>query len=91
MPARDGTGPNGQGARSGRDLGNYRGPGGPGNGNGQRRGPGCGRGRGLGDRCKDTDPRRGDSWVKTRLGDLQAVVEKLTERLGKIEEVKNHG
>lgn len=73
MPARNGTGPNGQGARTGRGLGNYRGPGGPGNGNRKRRGQGCGRGLGY---CRNgADTRQGDSCSETRLDDLQAAVE----------------
>lgn len=73
MPARNGTGPNGQGARSGRGLGNFRGPEGPGDGNRQRRGKGCGRGFGH---CRNrTVAGRGNARFQTQPGDLQAAVE----------------
>ena len=48
MPARDGTGPDGEGARTGRGLGNYSDQGGPESGYGDRRGLRRFGGRGLG-------------------------------------------
>ena len=81
MPNRDGTGPNGQGARTGRGLGNCNGQGGTGigrgagldRGRGYRRGGG--RGRGL-----SSFANQENSWIQN----LQTAIEKLTERLDKI-------
>jgi hypothetical protein len=74
MPNKDGTDPNGQGTRSGRGMGNCTGQGGVGRGRGMRRSNERGRGRGLG------YASQGNSWVEN----LQAAIEKLTERLNKI-------
>lgn len=80
MPLNDGTGPNGQGSRTGRGQGNCTGQGGVerpfglGLGRGRR---GGGRGRGLG-----TNANQGNSWIKNQLNELQAAIQKLTERLG---------
>jgi hypothetical protein len=73
MPFKDGSGPNGQGARTGRGAGNCNGQGGTGRGRGFGR-----RGRGLGTNANAT---QGNSWIQTQLNDLQAAIEKLTERL----------
>ncbi len=79
MPYRDGTGPQGQGPRSGRGQGNCAGQGGTGRGFGRGRGRGAGRGfgRGLG----GVSTTEGSSWLETQLANLQAAIEKLTERL----------
>jgi hypothetical protein len=78
MPHRNGTGPNGQGARSGRGMGNCAGQGGTeavrGLGRGGGRGRRQGRGRGW------DYANQGNSWIEN----LQAAIEKLTERLDKI-------
>lgn len=83
MPAKDGTGPDGQGARTWRSEGNYSGQGGVGNG----RGAGRGGGRGMGGRGTGINASQDNSWLQTQIRDLQAAVEKLTERLGKRDEV----
>lgn len=66
MPQMDGTGPNGQGPRSGRGMGNCNGQG----------GRGMGRGMGLGVNSQN-------GWLQSQLANLQAAIEKLTERLDK--------
>ena len=77
MPFNDGTGPNGQGSRTGRGKGNCAGQSGTerpvGFGRGRR---GGGRGRGLG-----VNAGQGNSWIQNQLNDLQAAIQKLTERL----------
>jgi hypothetical protein len=82
MPNQDSTGPNGQGARTGRGMGNCNGQGGAGIGRGAGRGLGRGlgggRGRGLG-----INANRGNSWLGDQLSSLQAAIEKLTEQLSK--------
>ncbi len=79
MPQQDGTGPNGQGPRTGRGAGNCNGQGGFGGGfgrgRGSGRGMGMGVGRGLGGNVQNT------SWLQTQLSGLQIAIEKLTERL----------
>jgi hypothetical protein len=75
MPYRDGTGPNGQGTRTGRGMGNCTGQGGTGRGAGRGLGRG-GRSHGCG--LGSTNQR--DSWIEN----LQTAIEKLTERLDKI-------
>jgi hypothetical protein len=83
MPNKDGSGPNGQGARTGRGMGNCSGQGGTGVGRGAgrglRRGAGRGGGRGLG-----INANRGNSWIGTQLDNLQAAIERLAERLDRI-------
>lgn len=74
MPFKDGTGPNGQGPRTGRGQGNCAGQGGAGRG----RGLGLGRGRGQG---INATPTQDNSWIQNRLDELQAAIQKLTERL----------
>lgn len=77
MPFNDGTGPNGQVPRTGRGMGNCAGQGGAGRPFGMGRGRrGGGRGRGLG-----VNAGQGNSWIQNRLDELQAAIEKLTERL----------
>jgi hypothetical protein len=78
MPFQDGTGPQGQGPRTGRGRGNCAGQGGTGGGRGLGRGAGRGFGRGLGG---VNAPQR-TSWLESQLTNLQAAIEKLTERLG---------
>jgi hypothetical protein len=81
MPNQDSTGPNGQGLRTGRGMGNCNGQGGMGRrvgrGMGRGGGRGLGRGRGLG------YANQGNSWLESQLGNLQAAIEKLTEQLSK--------
>jgi len=72
MPFKDGTGPNGQGPRTGRGLGNCAGQGGAGRG----RGFGRGQGRGI-----NVTSGQDTSWIQNRLDELQAAIQKLTERL----------
>lgn len=77
MPFNNGTGPNGQGPRSGRGAGNCVGQGGAGRPFGLGRGRRGGwRGRGLG-----ANTNQGNSWIQNQLNDLQAAIQKLTERL----------
>jgi len=75
MPNRDGTGPGGQGPRTGRGAGNCTGQGGTGRFGGRglglgRRGRGMGRGLGY---AADQDR----SWLEN----LQSVLQSITERL----------
>jgi len=79
MPLKDGTGPNGQGSRTGRGAGNCAGQGGADRGHGQGRGFGNGRGRGAGSNSNTQD----NSWIQNQLNGLQAAIQKLTERLDK--------
>jgi hypothetical protein len=72
MPFKDGTGPSGQGPRTGRGLGNCAGQGGAG------RGRSFGRGRGQG---SNAIPTQDNSWIQNRLDELQAAIQKLTGRL----------
>lgn len=74
MPFNDGTGPNGQGSRTGRGAGNCAAQVGTGRPFGLGRGGG--RGRGLG-----ANTNQGNSWIQNQLNDLQAAIQKLTERL----------
>ncbi len=76
MPLKDGTGPNGQGSRTGRGAGNCAGQGGAGRGLGQGRGFGNRRGRGTG-----SNNTQDNSWLQNQLNNLQAAIQKLTERL----------
>lgn len=75
MPFRNGTGPTGQGSRTGRGMGNCNGQAGVNRPLG--RGRGLGRGAGLG-----ANAAQGNSWIQKQLNDLQAVIQRLTERLG---------
>jgi len=88
MPNQDSTGPNGQGPRTGRGMGNCNGQGGTGIGRGAGRGLGRGGGRGLGrglgrGRGLGINASQENSWIGTQLSNLQAAIEKLTEKLGK--------
>jgi hypothetical protein len=74
MPFGDGTGPNGQGSRTGRGMGNCAGQGGAG------RVRGIGRGRGLGLGINAT-PAQGNSWIQNQLNDLQAAIQQLTDQV----------
>jgi hypothetical protein len=82
MPYGDKTGPDGQGARTGRGLGNCNGQGGAGRGVGRGLGRGGGRGLGRG-RGLGSNANQGNSWLGDQLSSLQAAIEKLTEKLGK--------
>lgn len=85
MPYGDKTGPDGQGARTGRGLGNCNGQGGAGRGVGRGlgRGGGRGMGRGLGRGRGLGYANQGNSWLEFQLSNLQAAIEKLTEQLSK--------
>ncbi len=74
MPFNDGTGPNGQGPRTGRGQGNCAGQVGAGRGRGLGRGRGRGQGLGI-------NANQGNSWIQNQLNELQAAIQKLTERL----------
>ncbi|GER80934.1 MAG: DUF5320 domain-containing protein [Anaerolineales bacterium] len=76
MPFQDGTGPQGQGPRTGRGQGNCNGQGGTGGGRGLGRGRGFGRGRG------GVNLQQGASPLKARLDALQTAIEKLSEKIG---------
>jgi hypothetical protein len=88
MPNQDSTGPNGQGPRTGRGMGNCNGQGGTGAGRGAGRGfgrgLGRGGGRGMGGRGLGINANQGNSWIGTQLDNLQAAIERLAERLDKI-------
>jgi Family of unknown function (DUF5320) len=75
MPFRDGTGPTGQGSRTGRSGGNCAGQGGAGRGFG-RGGRGRGFGRGFG-----IAPEQERSWLENQAQALQAALQSITERL----------
>lgn len=83
MPQQDGTGPSGQGPRTGRGAGNCNGQGGAGIGRGAGRGAGRGGGRGMGrgGRGLGINANQGNSWLGTQLSSLQAAIEKLTEKI----------
>lgn len=78
MPYRDGTGPAGQGSRTGRGTGNCAGQGGAGRFLG-RGGRGRGFGRGFGGAGYGPDAER--SWLENQLKSLQSALQNLTERL----------
>jgi hypothetical protein len=59
-------------------MGNCNGQGGTGRGLGRGRGAGRGFGRGLG-----VNANQENSWLETQLNNLQAAIQKLTERLDK--------
>ncbi len=81
MPFQDGTGPQGQGSRTGRGQGNCAGQGGTGGGRGLGLGRGRGAGRGFGRGLGGVNTNQGNSWLETQLNNLQAAIEKLAERL----------
>ncbi len=89
MPQQDGTGPSGQGARTGRGAGNCNGQGGAAAGTGRGAGRGLGRGgrgggRGMGrGQGLGINANQENSWLGTQLSNLQAAIEKLTDKLGK--------
>jgi hypothetical protein len=80
MPFQDGTGPQGQGSRTGRGQGNCAGQGGTGRGRGLGRGRGAGRGIGRGRGGVSTT--QDTSWLETQLTNLQTAIEKLSEKIG---------
>ncbi|MFZ5903632.1 MAG: DUF5320 domain-containing protein [Chloroflexota bacterium] len=71
MPFQDGTGPQGQGPRSGRGQGNCAGQ------------CGTGRGRGAGRGLGGVNTTQGNSWLETQLNNLQAAMQSLIEQLDK--------
>jgi len=73
MPNKNGTGPKGQGPRTGHGAGNCNGQGG--NAHGAGRGTG-GNGRGAG-----SNNTQGKSGVQKQVNDLQTANQKLTERI----------
>ncbi len=75
MPNRNGTGPDGEGSRTGRGMGNCAGQDGTGRGLGRGLG---GRGRGL---SANTNGTQGNSWIQTQLDNLQAAIQRLTDQL----------
>lgn len=79
MPNKNGTGPNGEGSRTGRGMGNCAGQDGTGRGSGRGLGRGHGgRGRGL---DANTNGTQENSWIQTQLDNLQAAIQRLTDRL----------
>jgi hypothetical protein len=81
MPFRNGTGPSGQGPRTGRGAGNCAGQGGAGRfvGHGFARG---GRGRGFGFGCGfGIAPEQERPWLENQAQALQAALQSITERL----------
>lgn len=79
MPYRDGTGPSGQGSRSGRGAGNCTGAGGAGRFGGRgsgRRGAGRGFDRGLG-----ISPEQERSWLENQIQALQSALQSMPDRL----------
>ena len=74
MPNRNGTGPAGQGSRSGRGTGNCTGQGGAGRFGGRGRGRGLGRSFGY---TQDQD----NSWLENQIKSLQSALQSITERL----------
>jgi len=83
MPNQDNTGPNGQGPRTGRGMGNCNGQGGTEIGRGAGRGLGRrdGRGTSAGGRGLGVNANQENSWLGTQLSNLQAAIEKLTEKI----------
>jgi hypothetical protein len=78
MPFRDGTGPAGQGSRTGSGAGNCAGQTGVGRFGG-RGGRGRGFGRGFGGLGVAPDQER--SWLESQVNSLQAALQSITERL----------
>lgn len=79
MPFGDGTGPAGQGSRTGRGAGNCAGQGGAGRSGGRGLGRG-GRGRGFG-RGFGIAPEQERSWLENQARALQTALQSITERL----------
>ena len=77
MPYRDGTGPTGQGSRTGRGAGNCAGQGG--RRSFGRGGRGLGFGRGFNRAGYSPDTER--SWLEDQVKSLQAALQSITERL----------
>ncbi|MGD8402988.1 MAG: DUF5320 domain-containing protein [Anaerolineales bacterium] len=77
MPYRDGTGPTGQGSRTGRGAGNCTGQGGR-RGFG-RSGRGLGTGRGFNRAAYSSDMER--TWLEDQVKSLQSALQSITERL----------
>ena len=79
MPNRNGTGPDGQGSRTGRGAGNCTGQGGTGRFGGRGLGRG-GRGRGFG-RGFGYASDQNNSWLEDQVKSLQSALQSITERL----------
>lgn len=80
MPFRDGTGPTGEGSRTGRGAGNCAGQGGAGRFSGRGLGMGRGGGRGFG-RGLGFAPEQDRSWLEQQIKTLQSALQSITERL----------
>ncbi|MFH2040719.1 MAG: DUF5320 domain-containing protein [Chloroflexota bacterium] len=79
MPYRDGTGPLGQGSRTGRGFGNCVGQDGVGRLSGLglgRRGAGRGLGRGFG-----VAPVQDSSWVEDQIQSIKSALQSISDRL----------
>jgi len=79
MPYQDGTGPMGQGSRTGRGLGICAGQDGVGRFNGRgigRRGAGRGLGRGFG-----VAPVQDSSWVEDQIQSIKSALQSISDRL----------
>jgi len=79
MPYRDGTGPSGQGSRTGRGAGNCVGDGSVSRIGGRglgRRGAGRGLGRGFG-----VAPEQDSSWVENQIQSLKSALQSISDRL----------
>lgn len=74
MPFKDGTGPQGQGPRTGRGMGNCGGQ------NTAGRPFGMGQGRRGGGRGLGLNAGQSNSWIQSQIDELKAAIEKLTER-----------
>jgi hypothetical protein len=79
MPFRDGTGPLGQGPRTGRGAGACAGQGGTGRFGGRGLGMGRGLGRGFGGLGYTPDQER--FWLESQVKSLQAALQSIIERL----------
>lgn len=80
MPFRDGTGPTGEGSRTGRGAGNCAGQGGAGRFSGRGLGMGRVGGRGFG-RGLGFAPEQDRSWLEQQIKTLQSALQSITERL----------
>ena len=83
MPYRDGSGPSGQGPRTGRGAGNCTGTGGDNRYGGRglgRRGAGRGFNRGFG-RGLGVAPEQDRSWFMEQIQSLQSAIKSISDRL----------
>ncbi len=82
MPYRDGTGPLGQGSRTGHGAGNCAGAGGVGRIGGRgfnRRGTGRGFSRGL-----EMAPEQDRSWVENQIQSLRSALKSISDQLDEL-------